>query len=219
MSLNFRWLQKILKRLLKRGDRRIPLPTAEQISLLPWFEGLTPPAIVVVSSKEGAHRAYQELASEKLAGFDTESKPTFAKGEKSKGPHVVQFATLSRAFIFMLHDPDCQEAASRLIRLPSLKKVGFGLADDLKRIRGKLQVEPRGVLDLEKLFAARGHGRNVGVKLAVAIALQKQFKKSRKTASSNWGAHHLTDRQLLYAANDAFAALKAFLALTANDPA
>jgi ribonuclease D len=146
-------------------------------------------------------------------GFDTESKPTFQKGEVSRGPHVVQFSTARRAYIFMLHLEKNREVASALINSPALKKVGFGLGDDLKRIPIKLGARPKSVLDLETLFSARGYGRGVGVKVGVAIMFKQRFMKSKKASTSNWMNRSLTDSQILYAANDAYAAIKVYEAL------
>jgi hypothetical protein len=164
----WKWLQRLFwKR--RTSERRVIWPTAEEIALLPWFEGLESPDIVVISTPEGARRAYNELIKEEIVGFDTESKPTFLKGEKSKGPHVAQFVTLEKGYVFMLHEPACSKVTADLMTLKSLKKVGFGLGDDLRRIKEKLDVLPRSVLDLESSFAARGYGRNMGVKTAIAI--------------------------------------------------
>jgi hypothetical protein len=69
-----------------------------------------------------------------VLGFDTESKPTFARNEVSGGPHVVQLATVRRAFIFQLHDARCSALVGELLAAESVVKVGFGLGDDRKRI-------------------------------------------------------------------------------------
>src|SRR4051812_39709138 len=114
----WKWLSKLFwKR--RKSERRVAWPTAEEIALLPWFEGLESSDIVVVSTPEGARRAYKELASEEVVGFDTESKPTFLKGEKSKGPHVAQFVTLTKGFVFMLHQSECQKVTGDLMALKS----------------------------------------------------------------------------------------------------
>ncbi len=46
--------------------------------------------------------------------------------------------------------------------------------------------------------------------------LNLSFPKSKTTTTSNWAAKELTQRQLRYAANDAFAALKIMEALNLN---
>lgn len=192
-------------------------PAREDIAGLPLFDGLDFDRIVEVASPAAAHAAYRELAAESVAGFDTESKPTFKKGEISTGPHVVQFATLSRAYVFMLHDAECRKAAGALIAAPGLKKVGFGLGDDLIRIRAKLRVEPANVHDMVHLLAEKGYGRGLGAKTSVALLLGRRFIKSKKSGTSNWARHPLTDAQLLYAANDAYAAMRVYSAITPSE--
>jgi ribonuclease D len=209
------WLRNILKKLRgSKGARPKVWPTAEDQERLSPFEELLPEHIYVIETSAGAQRAYDELSQEPSVGFDTESKPTFRKGEISTGPHLVQFATTKRAYLFLLHEPECRKLSAKLIQSPTLKKVGFGLADDVKRIRTKLHVQPRAVLDLETMFVAKGYGRGVGVKVGVAIALKRRFHKSKKASTSNWASRRLSDNQIIYAANDAYAAIKVFNALT-----
>ena len=188
-------------------------PTREQIALLPPFDALGFDDILEISTAPDARRAEEELMAAGVVGFDTESKPTFTKGHVSTGPHVAQFSTMERAYVFMLHDAESRRVVKALIASKTLKKVGFGLGDDLKRIPIKLGVQPESVLDLETLFREKGHGRGVGVKVAIAITLKRRFMKSKKASTSNWAARRLTDKQLLYAANDAYAAICAFHAL------
>jgi phospholipase A1/A2 len=216
MQFIWSWLKKLFGFKKGSGVRHHRWPTTEQMATLPWFEGYRPDQVVVVETKEGARRAYSALSQAGAVGFDTESKPTFRKGEKSHGPHVAQFATLQQGFVFMLHDPDCRQIVGQLIELASLEKIGFGLNDDVKRLRSKLGIQPQGVLDLETMFRSKGFGRGVGAKVGVAIALKQRFKKSKKISTSNWGARHLTDAQILYAADDAFAAISVYHALTSS---
>jgi ribonuclease D len=188
-------------------------PTKEAIVQLPPFQGLEPRQVAEIGSAEAARRAQAELAALDVVGFDTESRPTFRVGEVSRGPHVVQFSTPGRAYVFVLHDPECRRIAGELIALESLKKVGFGLGDDVARIRAKLQVEPRNVHDLEAFFAEKGHGRGVGAKVGIALLFKRRLLKSKKLQTSNWGARRLSSAQIIYAANDAHAAIRCYNAL------
>jgi hypothetical protein len=215
-ALNSLWLW--FSRLFERkksgaGARNAAWPTSEQIALLPWFDSLRLDDIIVIETEAGAHRAYSEIAREAIVGFDTESKPTFVRGEVSEGPHVAQFSTCERAYVFSLHDAGVRKVVGTLMELATLKKVGFGLGDDLRRIRKKLRVEPKAVVDVGTLFGRHGYGREVGVKVAVALVFKSRFRKSKRAATSNWKNRHLTDQQVLYAANDAYAALRVCLAL------
>ena len=50
---------------------------------------------------------------------------------------------------------------------------------------------------------------------AVAIVFERRFIKSKRTTTSNWALPQLGSSQLLYAANDAWAALRVHQALEA----
>jgi ribonuclease D len=190
-----------------------PLPSPEQIAVLEPFERMGLDRVRLVSTPRAAEEACALLSAEACLGFDTESKPTFRVGEVSDGPHIVQLATLDQAWIFQLHDPACRAPVAELLARPGVTKAGFGLGDDLRRITRKLGVEPAGVLELNNVFRAQGYRREMGVKTAVALLFQRRFLKSKKAATSNWAAQQLSDAQLLYAANDAWAALRVYVAL------
>ena len=188
-------------------------PDKEAIALLPAFERLGLDRITLVIDGVGAREAFAQLRDTPAWGFDTESKPTFKVGELSDGPHILQLATQERAWVFQLQDPRCSEVSAELLALGGVAKAGFGLGDDRKRIIQKLGVQPQGILELNTVFRERGYRKDMGVKGAVAVLFQQRFIKSKKAATSNWANTRLTEAQLVYAANDAYAAMRVFHAL------
>ena len=188
-------------------------PDKEAIALLPPFERLGLDRITLVSTGKQAQLAHDALVSARAWGFDTESKPTFKVGESSDGPHVLQLATAERAWVFQLHDPECRAIAANLLAREGIVKAGFGLGDDRKRIIQKLGVEPAGVLELNTIFKAQGYRKEMGVKGAIAVLFNQRFQKSKKAATSNWAVERLSESQLVYAANDAYAAYRVWEAL------
>ena len=190
-----------------------PTPDKEQIALLEPFDRLGLGEIQVVSTPAHAAAALAELAGAAVLGFDTESKPTFAKNEASDGPHIVQLSTVHKAWIFQLQDAECRHAVAALLESPSIIKVGFGLGDDRRRITSKLGVDLQGVLDLNTVFREQGFRKDMGVRGAVAVLFNRRFIKSRKATTSNWANPRLTEAQIIYAANDAYAAMRVFEAL------
>ena len=190
-----------------------PTPDKDQIALLEPFERLGLDRIALVATPAQADQACDALAGASAWGFDTESKPTFVQGEASDGPHIVQLATLERAWVFQLHDPGCRARVAELLALRGVTKAGFGLGDDTKRIQSKLGVQPADVLELNTVFRQRGYRKDMGVKGAVAVLFNRRFIKSKKAATSNWANARLSEAQLVYAANDAWAALRVFNAL------
>ncbi|MDQ5915815.1 MAG: hypothetical protein QG584_1707, partial [Pseudomonadota bacterium] len=67
---------------------------------LPPYPGIQLADITLVSNGELAAVAQKALLAADAIGFDTESKPTFNKGEVSTGPHLVQLATDTHAWLF-----------------------------------------------------------------------------------------------------------------------
>lgn len=183
------------------------VPGKAEIALLEPFDGLPIERIFVPDTAEAFEAACAEILAADAVGFDTESKPTFLKGEVSRGPHVVQFALSDKAFIFQLDKQGCHPFVIEILRAEKVLKVGFGLQSDHTQILAKLGVTLNAVLDLNVSFRRLGYHGTTGVRSAVAILFGKNFRKSKSVTTSNWAQPSLTQRQLLYAANDAYAAL------------
>jgi ribonuclease D len=194
-------------------NTRLATPDKDAIALLPPFERLGLDRITLVSTATQAHQAHSHLTQTSAWGFDTESKPTFRVGESSDGPHILQLSTAERAWVFQLHEPECRAVAAELLALGGIAKAGFGLGDDRKRIIHKLGIEPQGILELNTVFHQRGYRKDMGVKGAVAVLFNQRFIKSKKAATSNWANAKLSEAQLVYAANDAYAAFRVWQAL------
>jgi len=190
-----------------------PTPDKDAIALMPAFERLHLDRIHLVSEKKQALHAREQLIQHSAWGFDTESKPTFKVGEVSDGPHVLQLATADTGWVIQLHDSACRKIAAELLAMPDIVKAGFGLGDDRKRIIHKLGVDTVDMLDLNSVFRERGYRKDMGVKGAVAVLFEKRFIKSKKAATSNWANAVLSEAQLIYAANDAYAAFRVWQAL------
>jgi ribonuclease D len=194
------------------GPRKIA-PSKEQTAHLDTFVGLPLERIIVPATASEFAEATAHILAVPTVGFDTESKPTFVAGEVSDGPHIVQFALADKAFIFQLHREACRASLMTILESTAVQKVGFGLGSDRGQLRAKLQVNLQAVLDLETVFRERGYAKSTGVRGAVAIMFNQKFHKSKRVTTSNWAVPRLAPSQLLYAANDAYAAFKVFEAL------
>lgn len=183
---------------------------------MPPFEGIAMERIQLVTDRALAMTAMEELMAAGSVGFDTESKPTFQKGEASTGPHVVQFSTLDKAFIFQSHIKDSHEVILEILRSETLTKIGFGLGGDLRQISCRFGIRPASVVDLDASFRKLGYRQSLGAKSAVALLFNRRLLKSKSVTTSNWAARELSERQLRYAANDAYAAIRIFHTLREN---
>jgi ribonuclease D len=181
----------------------------DQDELLPPYDGIKLADVRMVKSEQDAADALIALLEVDVLGFDTESKPTFLKGELSTGPHLVQLATDDAAYLFQIGATAALEVLRAVLESEAILKVGFGLADDLKRLRSKLGIEASNVLDLST--ALRKNERNtLGAKTAVARFFGQKLQKSKKITATNWALPRLSEKQILYAADDAHVALKVY---------
>ena len=190
---------------------------------LPPYVGIDLAQVRLVRSEQDAREALADLLASDAVGFDTESKPTFAKGEVSTGPHLVQLATLETAWLFQTATPAGNALAVTVLK-PVLEdervlKVGFGLGDDVKRLKSKFGIGLRNVLDLSTALRRRGERNPLGARSAVERFFGQRLQKSKRITTTNWALPRLSDKQLQYAADDAHAALKIYRHWKANPPA
>ena len=187
---------------------RASLRTAE----LPVYPGIALADVRLVDSEVLADEALDALMHAGEIGFDTESKPTFLKGETSTGPHLVQLATESCVYLFQISRLPGSKALKVILESPQVLKAGFGLGNDRSALKARLDIGIDNLLDLGEVLRGPGHRGTVGAKVAVAHFFAQKFQKSKKTSTSNWAAPNLTERQMLYAANDAHVALRIYRA-------
>lgn len=180
--------------------------------VLPPYDGIKLSNVRMVKTAADAAAALAAMSSADVLGFDTESKPTFQKGEVSTGPHLVQLATDDIAYLFQIGavPGDIETSVLKaVLESPSILKVGFGLLDDIKRLRSKLRIETANVIDLST--AMRHREKNpLGAKTAVARHFGQALQKSKRITTTNWAMPRLSEKQILYAADDAHVALKLY---------
>ena len=191
-----------------RGD---PAVTAPDLSALPLYQGIGLADVHLVRTPAEEQAALRALMAGDAIGFDTESKPTFAKGEVSNGPHLVQLATDQAAYLFQVGGGPASDVLRVVLESPKVLKVGFGLRDDLRRLQAKLGIHSAQVLDLAIALRQDKRG-DVGTKTAVASFFGQRLQKSKKISTTNWSNARLTEPQMLYAANDAHVALRVYRA-------
>lgn len=179
---------------------------------MPPYPGIARADVTLVADDAAAEAARVALLAADAIGFDTESKPTFAKGEISTGPHLVQLATDDHAWLF----PTSFEAARPVLRAVleshQLLKIGFGLGNDRTGLQTRFGITLANVFDLGEALRGPGHRGTVGAKMAVAYFFGQRLLKSKRIGTSNWASTRLDERQILYAANDAHVALRLYRA-------
>ncbi len=182
-----------------------PAITREEINALEIrrYEG----PVWLAESAEDIERAADDIASESVVGFDTETRPAFRAGE-SYPPALAQIATARAVHLLPLQRLDCSVLLARMLGDAATVKAGVGLADDLRKLKERFPFEARSVVDLG--IAARRHGvEKTGVRGLAALFLGFRIPKGTKT--SNWAARQLSPQQIAYAATDAWVCRQLYL--------
>lgn len=161
-------------------------------------------AITVVDTPAKLADMAAVLSRHSLLGFDTETRPAFRKGEKHP-PALVQLALEDRVYIVQLKKTGFPESLGTLLADGRVLKAGVGIRDDLKALQELRPFEPGGFVDLGDRARERGMAER-GVRSLAARFLGGRITKGAQT--SNWASAVLTERQLRYAATDAWVCLK-----------
>lgn len=183
---------------------------------MPPYPGIRLADVRLVRNAADAAAARDALLAADAIGFDTESKPTFFKGETSTGPHLIQLATDTVAYLFQIGEQPAPPEIKEVLESAANVKVGFGLTDDVKRLRTKLGIQSVNVVDLSVALRTPGQRNDLGAKSAVAKFFGQKLQKSKKISTTNWASPRLTDKQILYAADDAQVALRIYRHWIAN---
>ena len=171
--------------------------------------------VQVISAPAQVAHALADILNEKVAGFDTETRPAFRKGEWYP-PCLLQLATARKVYLFQLQQVDCSAAVIELMSAAGTLKAGVSVADDLKNLKKLIAFEDRSVVDVGSI--ARRHGlKQTGVRNLAGMILGFRIPKGTKT--SNWAVPRLSAQQIAYAATDAWACRELFLRFRELEPA
>ncbi|MDA8164133.1 MAG: 3'-5' exonuclease domain-containing protein 2 [Desulfobacteraceae bacterium] len=172
--------------------------TKDEINACPLVRWSGP--VQVVSTAEALAAAAEHLAAERLLGFDTETRPSFRKGE-SHPPALLQLACESVVFIFQLHRIGLPASLRALLADPAILKAGVAPARDLRELQQLAFFEPAGFVDLARMAKEAGF-QNHGLRGLAAALLGCRIAKGART--SNWAQATLNPAQIGYAATDAW---------------
>lgn len=160
-----------------------------------------------VDTPEKLFNALTDIRGERVAGFDTETRPAFRKGE-SYLPSIAQVATAKTVYIFPLGYPDTHGVLAEMLEAPGIAKAGVALAYDLRTLKQVFGFAENKIVDLG--IVAKRHGyEQSGVRNLAGIFLGYRIPKGAKT--TNWAAPQLTSAQIAYAATDAWVCRELYL--------
>lgn len=174
----------------------------KKIQTLPCvhFEG----RIIVIFTAKDADKAVNYLMTQPILGFDTETRPTFKRGQMHQVA-LLQVATHDTCFLFRLNKIGLTDAMVRMLEDKTITKVGLSLQDDMRMLNQRRAFQPGTYVELQKEVKSIGIEDNSLQKIYANLFGGKIAKGQQL---SNWEAEILTVAQQQYAAIDAWACIR-----------
>ena len=178
--------------------------TREDINNMPRV--VFPGVIHEVLNAREAERAVSYLKQHNVLGIDSETRPSFSKGEKHKVA-LLQISSDNHCFLFRLNKIGLTLPVIYLLENPQIIKVGLSLRDDFMMLHERSPFEQRACIDLQDFVKTFGI-QEMSLQKIYALLFGEKISKNQRL--SNWEADTLTIPQQQYAAIDAWACLNIY---------
>lgn len=162
--------------------------------------------IHIVQTPSEAEKAVAFLKTCPLLGIDSETRPSFTKGQSHKVA-LLQISSEDHCFLFRLNLTGLTLPLIELLESPSITKVGLSLRDDFMMLHKRAPFEQRACVELQEYVRAFGI-QDKSLQKIYGILFGEKISKSQRL--SNWEADALTEPQKQYAATDAWACLNIY---------
>lgn len=174
------------------------------------------PGKIQVIDSVGAdfNRAIAYLRSQKIIGFDTETRPCFTQNQPRYGVALLQLSGPEKAFLFRVNKIGMHRRLCNLLANPKILKIGAAVHDDIRGLQKLRDFKAAGFVDLQKIVWEWGI-RDKAVKKMSAIILGYRISKTQQL--SNWEADVLSEQQCKYAATDAWVCREMYLKLMKSE--
>jgi ribonuclease D len=160
------------------------------------------------------NRAVAYLRSQKVIGFDTETRPCFSANQPRYGVALLQLSGPEKAFLFRVNKMGMHRRLCSILADEKIVKVGAAIHDDIRGLQKLNDFKAGGFVDLQRIVWEWGI-RDKSVKKMAAIIMG--FRISKTQQLSNWEAETLSEQQCKYAATDAWVCREMYLKLMKTD--
>jgi ribonuclease D len=178
-----------------------------EINDKPLLEYTGPVSLVRADAELPA--ALDALRGQVLLGFDTETRPAFRKGERYL-PSLLQLAAPNRVWLFQIQRLRDLGPLFDVLADTEIRKVGAATQRDLLELQELHPFKPGNFQDIGHMADQRGF-HQTGLRALAALLLDGRISKGAQV--SNWAAEELNERQITYAATDAWVSLRIYEAL------
>ena len=166
--------------------------------------------ICVIDAKSQIKAAVEELKKAPIIGFDTETRPSFKKGQSYKVA-LIQLSTPERCYLFRTNIIGLPQELIDIFEDPNLLKVGLSIHDDFHSLHKfddiKTDINPESFIDLQS-YVKNFRILDNSLSRLYGILFGERISKSQRL--TNWEAASLTEGQKIYAALDAYACIRIY---------
>jgi len=174
--------------------------TREELNELPLgnFEG----DIHIITEPRHIKNVIHRLRKQQFVGFDTETRPAFVKGQKFP-ISLTQLALEKEVFLIRNKYTGWPDSLANFLADSDILKIGVGIRDDVKSIQSEIHRawNPDGFIELNNVAKDLGI-ISQGIRKLSGLVLG--FRVSKSAQTSNWEKEKLNEKQLRYAATDAW---------------
>ncbi len=154
---------------------------------------------VVVDTLDKAADAVGRIKNETIVGFDTETRPTFNKGQRHNVA-LMQISTDSVCYLFRINKIGLISPLLDILTSPHITKIGLSLKDDFMMLHRLAEFTPQAFIDLQS-YVGQFHIIDSSLQKIFAILFGQKISKGQRL--TNWEADILSPAQQQYAALDA----------------
>ncbi len=165
-----------------------------------------PGEVILIDRPEDVPDAVGYLRSAAVIGFDTETRPTFQKGQ-FHSVALLQLSTDDRCFLFRLNILGMPDEIRSLLEDEKVSKIGLSTHDDFLNLKRICPLTPGGFIELQN-YVGEFHIADKSLSKIYGILFGQRISKGQRL--TNWEAPELTAYQQGYAALDAYACLKIY---------
>ncbi|MEO0510726.1 MAG: 3'-5' exonuclease [Verrucomicrobiota bacterium] len=182
--------------------KRISKLEINELPLIQWNGD-----IQVLDTVDAMQSAVEHLSKELHLGFDTETRPTFKKGQYYP-PALVQLASSNCVYLFRISKTNTLKPLFPILESEDIIKTGVAIKDDVKELQAFEDFNPGGFIEITEITAKLGYD-NRGLRPLAGLLMEGRISKAAQV--SNWARSDLEEKQIRYAATDAWVSRELYI--------
>lgn len=161
---------------------------------------------MVIDTPDQVEQVASVLRKENIIGFDTETKPSFKRGQLNKVA-LLQLSTHKECFLIRLNKLGMPDSIKEILEDENILKIGLSIHDDFHSLNKICEIDPKGFIELQGFVKDYKIADNSLARI-YGILFNKRISKGQRL--TNWEADELSIHQQEYASLDALACIKIY---------